>query len=573
MAISIKSINLQNFRGFEDLHLNLNKYVTCISGHNGTGKSTILAALSNTGEYKKDKTLNNKPFRGEFEKIILGDPNYDKKINSEINIEFENLFEDGHKINSVKYRTAIQNKKSVLPHYRPLSPKDIIELKDIDVKYSELPWKLYRNTGKLKHPRFRLIPKKDKNRDHERKIEWPTFYLGLSRLYPLGEVEENLLIKDLNSGYEDKISKIHKDIMTSSDEYEAVQVTNINGMKTGVLVNTTTYPGTANSAGQDNLGQILSAVFSFEKLKSNKENTGYKGGLLLIDEIDATLHPAAQNKLLNFLLEKSLELDLQIVFTTHSLSLLEYINDTSNDKVTINYLTKHTGQINVVENPKNDYLRRDLMLKLGQPIKQSISVLTEDDTARWYLAHLLNYYVQKRPNTKLQIDTLKMVDCHIGWSSIVSLVKNDFDYFKNYLIIFDTDLNNDDNYRNLEKSFRGTPFKIDENYYVLPAPKSLKNYNIEKIMWEYISNLQADHLFFKSDFALKFPIHKGMISENGPFSGDFDEYTNESKKIKEWFTNYRWICDEAIYYYFSDNEEVILPFASKIEKFYRKSII
>ncbi|MCC9922833.1 hypothetical protein HK138_10180, partial [Streptococcus agalactiae] len=107
---------------------------------------------------------------------------------------------------------------------------------------------------------------------------------------------------------------------------------------------------------------------------------------------------------------------------THSLSLLEYINDTSNDKVTINYLTKHTGQINVVENPKNDYLRRDLMLKLGQPIKQSISVLTEDDTARWYLAHLLNYYVQKRPNTKLQIDTLKMVDCHIGWSSIVSLV-------------------------------------------------------------------------------------------------------------------------------------------------------
>lgn len=308
-------------------------------------------------------------------------------------------------------------------------------------------------------------------------------------------------------------------------------------------------------------------------MKSNKENTGYKGGLLLIDEIDATLHPAAQNKLLNFLLEKSLELDLQIVFTTHSLSLLEYINDTSNDKVTINYLTKHTGQINVVENPKNDYLRRDLMLKLGQPIKQSISVLTEDDTARWYLAHLLNYYVQKRPNTKLQIDTLKMVDCHIGWSSIVSLVKNDFDYFKNYLIIFDTDLNNDDNYRNLEKSFRGTPFKIDENYYVLPAPKSLKNYNIEKIMWEYISNLQADHLFFKSDFALKFPIHKGMISENGPFSGDFDEYTNESKKIKEWFTNYRWICDEAIYYYFSDNEEVILPFASKIEKFYRKSII
>ena len=41
----------------------------------------------------------------------------------------------------------------------------------------------------------------------------------------------------------------------------------------------------------------------------------------LIDELDATMHPAAQIRLLNVLYEEAKLLNLQIVFTTHSLSL------------------------------------------------------------------------------------------------------------------------------------------------------------------------------------------------------------------------------------------------------------
>ncbi|KAA8788083.1 ATP-binding protein, partial [Lactobacillus crispatus] len=72
-------------------------------------------------------------------------------------------------------------------------------------------------------------------------------------------------------------------------------------------------------------GQIIEAVLSFEMLKKQLGKS-YIGGILAIDEIDATLHPAAQNRLIDWLLKKSKELKLQIVFTTHSLTLLEHLS-------------------------------------------------------------------------------------------------------------------------------------------------------------------------------------------------------------------------------------------------------
>ncbi|WP_256926245.1 AAA family ATPase [Candidatus Enterococcus testudinis] len=39
---------------------------------------------------------------------------------------------------------------------------------------------------------------------------------------------------------------------------------------------------------------------------------------MLIDEIDATLYPAAQNKLINIIYKKSIEYGFQVFCTTHS---------------------------------------------------------------------------------------------------------------------------------------------------------------------------------------------------------------------------------------------------------------
>lgn len=64
---------------------------------------------------------------------------------------------------------------------------------------------------------------------------------------------------------------------------------------------------------------------------------------MLIDELDASLHPAAQIKLMDLLLTESRTLDLHIVFTTHSLSILNHFYNNksylkSNDSEVI-YLT------------------------------------------------------------------------------------------------------------------------------------------------------------------------------------------------------------------------------------------
>jgi AAA15 family ATPase/GTPase len=82
------------------------------------------------------------------------------------------------------------------------------------------------------------------------------------------------------------------------------------------------YDGESCSAGQDNLSQILTAILSFRELRRNLGDT-YQGGMLLIDELDATLHAYTQRKLLELLCTESHDLGLQIIATSHSLYLVK----------------------------------------------------------------------------------------------------------------------------------------------------------------------------------------------------------------------------------------------------------
>ena len=83
-----------------------------------------------------------------------------------------------------------------------------------------------------------------------------------------------------------------------------------------------TLPET-QSVGQDNIGYIVSALVDFYLHKQKTEN--YNGGILCIDEIDASLHPNAQLRLFDLLDRLSEELELQIFVTTHSLTILKKI--------------------------------------------------------------------------------------------------------------------------------------------------------------------------------------------------------------------------------------------------------
>lgn len=584
MVIRINSIEIDKFRGFEDFTMSLNPNITCIAGHNGVGKSTILATLSNCGEIKDYKTLNGQKFKGEFNRIIIGDKDFDDKEESTIKFSFSGLIESGQTIEEISFRKTFQKAKK-LKGYKRLkkSQRDkIIELyneaqkenQDLEKLQSE---SLYYSTDKTEsNTRFRLIPKKQANvREHEQKISWPTLYIGLSRLYPVGENEEKVEYKELASKFDNYIISKHKEIMSSDDDYESLENTTISKLKSSTSIKTTLYPPTANSSGQDNLGQILTAVYSFEKLKSDM-GSDYKGGLLVIDELDAALHPAAQNRLLKFLKEKSQELDLQVVFTTHSLSLLEYISEMRerDSIVTTYYLTKARGKVEHVKNPTSRYLRNDLTQQMETVSSKRIPVLTEDSVTRWYLEKIIEFYNNKKGEVKIDIQRLNFIESEIGWSNISGLIKNDFAYYSNYIIVFDTDLNGDLGKQlknNLQGSLFENPTSEMDTYFILPTIPEFKNYNIERMMWEFLSSLPADNEFYNTTFARGIPITKQIIKSNGIES---ERYTDlkEKKKYKMWFEDYKHIIEELLPFYLNKNIQLIMDFGGRIERYYKNLV-
>ncbi|WP_432740459.1 AAA family ATPase (plasmid) [Staphylococcus equorum] len=96
----INEIIINNFRAFskqdEEYVLKFSPNINCISGHNGVGKSTILAMLSNIGELKKQygTRLNNKMFRGEYSEVIKRDLKSDSK-GDKLKVKFADPPRDG----------------------------------------------------------------------------------------------------------------------------------------------------------------------------------------------------------------------------------------------------------------------------------------------------------------------------------------------------------------------------------------------------------------------------------------------------------------------------------------------
>ncbi|MCV4777503.1 AAA family ATPase, partial [Escherichia coli] len=69
-------------------------------------------------------------------------------------------------------------------------------------------------------------------------------------------------------------------------------VTATKGTIDSMVVHGDNYDHQSVSVGEDNVGQLIQAIFSFKRLKETYSD--YHGGILLIDEADAGLFPAAQ---------------------------------------------------------------------------------------------------------------------------------------------------------------------------------------------------------------------------------------------------------------------------------------
>lgn len=349
----LESITIKQFRNMVGFGIPLGQRITVLAGQNGTSKSTILGMLGQPFGMNSARTIFGKACRAKFGDIFKMSPVHDIPGDHIYYINFRD-----EKISNGKQFVQVKS----------------YARKDTDRTHIRLVTGSTRNKG-------------DGN------IDYPVIYLGMKRVYPVGEIANpEATDPNLSAEETEEFVRWYSRIMVPVSDgcIEPVKMEK-KGQKETLLVNTGAYDYLANSAGQDNLGQILAAIISFQRLK-NSLGEEYQGGLLLIDEIDATLFPASQIGLLDILYDLSPELKLQTVLTTHSTDLIERSLELAKkgDDVEVVYLKSCGGHIEPERNPPMDSVRADLLIEpLPAPKGMKVEVWCEDEEAAWFLRKML----------------------------------------------------------------------------------------------------------------------------------------------------------------------------------------
>ena len=156
------------------------------------------------------------------------------------------------------------------------------------------------------------------------------------------------------------------------------------GMKWG---RTVTFDSSGNRYSDAFAGSGETAVFRLVIELENAKN----GTLVLLDEPELSLHPEAQKKLQRYLLQAVLTKGLQLVFSTHSTSMVEGLPD---DAVFLLQSEADTGTCRVHSNVPP----RLAFGVIGQTLEK-IKVLVEDEMAQKLLEAVWNHAMEEIGST------------------------------------------------------------------------------------------------------------------------------------------------------------------------------
>ena len=410
----IKSIEITHFRKMENVTFELAPHITAIAGQNSTMKTTLLGMLG-------------QPFSFRAKTIKDGEQDINPPIVKERTLTghiFEGKFSD-------KFRLS----------------KDFDHIGDHRWKLHFISKDIYTN-GFIE---MESISRKDNGKESIRFwntsgresgdgfVQVPVIFLSLKRLLPIGEINR-LKIENTNLSLEELTfyTENYKYILSLTDEtISSTQTLNSNDKKSIGPI-TSSYNAETMSAGQDNIGQILLAVLSFKRLQEKYPND-YKGGILLIDELESTLFPSAQEKLLERLFKYASKYRIQIIFTTHSEKIIySLLPEHTNMHGKLIFLQNSGG--NVKEVPKEQLTKEKIKAHLNiqkaeSTEKTKLRVYTEDPEAAQFVKSLL-----PQKYTTL----LEFVNVKIGCSELLTLsADRKIPEFTNNLIVLDGDINGD----------------------------------------------------------------------------------------------------------------------------------
>lgn len=388
----IKEITFKHYRKLQNFTLNFSKKINVISGENGTCKSSILHIVSNS-----------------FKKVNSNHPFIKDDLLNAIN-------QLNHKVNPKVYSLTKGDKKE----NSPVPPGFTGGL--LTVKYFDDNQTLEFRKHKYPPPRYSLKPYYPEG-GGESLPELMIIYLGLSRLVPVGEISDTEELSNtvvIPKEYEQDI--IDKYYELTGILIERITSNEIKNLKSRCSFKTNREGIDSNtvSAGEDNLLILLTAIYS---LKHYYKTTEGMHSILLIDELDATLHPSLQYEIFYLLEEISQEYGVQVFFTTHSLSLLELaIKNNSN----ITYLMDEIDSVYPMEKPDIRKIKLFLEKKTQASLYENnkIPLMTEDKEAREFLRLIFDFY-STRDNFSEIISIFDLIDINLGKNNLKDIFKNE----------------------------------------------------------------------------------------------------------------------------------------------------
>lgn len=377
----IRKLHIEKFRGFQKIDCELGSQITAIAGQNGTQKTILLGILS-------------QPFS-----LTDGD----NAMKGEIPLCGGN------------YKSAFADKFKFSPEFdKPKTHEWTIYVDGNE------PFTIESIPRDKSHIRFWRKGNRERGSGY---LQYPVIYLSLKRLLPIGEdvrIRESDNVR-LTPQEIEEFKLLHKKILISLDRVEAPKyIESLN--KNTLGVNTDYYDWRLNSAGQDNLGKIVLALLSFKRLYE-KYHDAYKGGILAIDELDSSLYPASQMKLFTELRHYAAKYKIQIIFTTHSLSLLEeacrqyqesQTHNNSKGQVQVLYLEKQNERI-ILTNVKNyQTIKNRLNVSMDRELPKRLTIYTEDEEGQAFVKNLVPYKWRSR---------FVFESCSLGCDNYIELIR------------------------------------------------------------------------------------------------------------------------------------------------------
>lgn len=400
----LKKLHIRKFRALNDVQIEFGSALTVVCGKNGTSKSSILGIAAQIFSFERDY-----------------------KSGSDIN--FQTI-------------TGASFKSLPLEHFRFSSTFDVPGSLDVSVELTDgytdteatAELELSRRLRRAR-PVLRKNSTATATENSSRNFTHPVIFLSLKRLLPIAARDYQTESFDYLNNNTAKFLALTNELLNKT----ASIATGTAGSINSAVAHGTNYDQESVSAGEDNVGQIALALMSFRKLK--QEYQDYKGGLLLIDEADAGLFPAAQLKLIDVLERECRELNLQVVMTSHSPTLIEYTFDLSTRyprKFKTIYLSDTFGSVQAMHDMSWAMISADLHTRtiattseLALPL---INVYFEDQEG----CDLFSTLMYRHP-CKKYLNLLNEVS--LGCSNYIQLASKGVPEFsKNSLICLDADV-------------------------------------------------------------------------------------------------------------------------------------